>query len=257
MPSVDFEEMGRALLEDIKTLDEQLDSYQDPSTIGKRKVTGDLIEQRKGSWGPVAEKIVENLNGIDGDAERFGSFLGLQKALREAFGDAATKFIEATVEAAPKSETVEVSDDVKKAVAADRSEKYMQFKQLRTMLVDTFGKVDADDPAWTMPAVRRANVGKRGKRAINQMNWAIDGTELNPEETTYKDVAIAVGFEKAAQLTEALKAAGINTTKPGEGFDVTVNGKNLVATLKDGEEAQYPDPAGNDTEDDESEEDDS
>lgn len=229
MAEVDFNAMRVSLLEQIAELDEKMDSWQDSTTAGKRKIKNELVDERKDSWSKVVTALSEQLDNIEDPRQRYGSFLGFMRALEDKYAKAADAYVAELVESQPKTETVEVSDDVKKSTAEERSKLYSNFKKLRDLVIG-FGAIDEDDPDWVMPQTRRSNVGKRGKRALSLMTWAIDGTEVSEDDDNQRGVATLLGFEKSSDFTKALKDAGVNTTQPGDGFEVEIKGKVVSAT---------------------------
>lgn len=259
--AANFEEMRVAILEEIAEYDKVLDAAQDPGTAGKRKIGNELVDERKDSWSKVTTPLIQQLREIEDPRSRVGSYLGFIREMNAAFKDESDSFIQSLFDAQPKAETSSVDEAAVKEAATKRSEAYTNFKKLRDVVLAWDDDLTPEDIErdWKMPPVRRANVGKRGKRALSVATWTVDGTELDPNETTPKDVAVLLGFEKkdepggsvSGQLTAALKAAGINTTKPGAGtFEVEVNGHTVAVSFPEG--TPGPDDDSSD-EDDESE----
>lgn len=233
MPDINFVEMREALKEEISGYDQKLDSWQDPKTAGKRKITNELVLERKSSWTPVVDYIVTQLEEVDNEADKFGSYFGFLAGLKEKYEEAANKYVETLVDAQPKVEAIEVDIEEKKRVAMLRSEAYAKYKKLREVVMGfaTMLDIDENDPDWKMPEVRRANVGPRKPRALSFMDWAIDGQEVEEDDNNTKGVSGLLGFAKVGDFTQALRDAKVDTTKPGRGFEVEIKGKTITATL--------------------------
>ncbi len=241
----------------IADIDEKLDAGSEAA--GKRKVTNELVEQAKGEWGPVAKNIIEEMRKLT-DEERVGVLYGLNRELTSAFKEEAEKLVTARVEALPKTEDT-LTDEQKKALAAERSELANQIKLIVNM-AGTFGEFEEGNE-WPLPK-RRGAVGKRGKRALSFYDWSIDGVDVPDDQNSVKGVAEMLGFEKQAEFTKALKECMVgdkklDTTNPPERFSVEINGKTVTAVKGATEEdptAIATEPTVDEADDDEDEDED-
>lgn len=206
----------------IASLDENLDSVQDAESAGKRKVTNDLVDAQKDTWGPFVENAIEQLKEMDTEA-LVGVYNGILRALRAEFDATSTEYVTTRVEAQPKTEKPDVSEEQLKEWQAQRSTLYAQIKQIVELAK---GMLDED---WEMPAPRRGSRGKRGKRALSFYNWFIDGTAVTDDSNTPAGVAKLLGFDKAAEFTKVLKEAEIDTRKPPAEFEVEAKGHSVKA----------------------------
>ena len=96
------------------------------------------------------------------------------------------------------------------------------------------------DEDLEMPRVRRGSSGKRGPRNMSLFVYSIDGVEV--EDASIGQIAKENGYEKAAELTAALKATGFDTHKGTEFDNFTLpNGKILSGFKPDDDEEEEED----------------
>jgi hypothetical protein len=250
----DLKEMHSKLKEVIDDIDVKLDSLQDQEGATKRRITNDLVASAEAQWKPASEGIIAQISGLE-PAVLVGVYRGIVNALNSAFNATATEFVDKAAEEAPKTEpliTVEEATELSKT----RSELYQQIKMV-VSLAKTMDGIDLE-----MPKTRRGSKGKRGKRALNQMIWAINGEELNPQPKI-PELATALGFDKAKDLTAFLKSKGVNTTNPEGGkLEVTLEDERILTgyipnwTPPENSEGDESDEEDEDYDDDESGEDD-
>ena len=224
----------------IAAKDEQLDALN-PETGVRRQFLNDL-DADFGAYASekVTDTLIGQLTGFAEDDPRkaYGLYLAITSRLRKAFQKNVDAWVEAQVDALPKPEAVNVSDDEKAALSAKRSEYYAMAKQVFDIGSKLLPNSVTKD--WEMPKIRRGGSGKRGKRALYSYTWAIDGEGVPEDSDNPKGVAELLGFEKVGDFTKALreclvtdedgKRAKLNTTKPPREFEVTVSGKLVSAT---------------------------
>jgi hypothetical protein len=234
---------GRLINQTLE-IDAKVDAGSDTET--RKRVTSDLVENQQGIWEPSVNHLkmaLEKVRDEEGDRDKFvGIYLGIVRGLSSLFKNEVEAYVDTLVEQAPTPDDV-LSEEDKKALMEERKALVGQIRTIIEM-AKTFNEFDESNP-WYEPK-RRGAVGSRGKRALSFYNWTIDGQTLPEDEQSVAGVYPKVGFTKAADLTAALKAAGIDTTNPPREFSVTVNGKTVVATDTR--------PEGEEDDDDEAEE---
>lgn len=221
---------GRLINQTLE-IDEKVDAGSEAAT--KRAITGELVSSQEDVWSRAVEAIKTTLvkfrDGTDdepGDMNKFvGVYLGTVRGLSSLFKDQVEKYVETLVAEAPTPTDV-LSDEDKKKLMEERAELVKQIKTIIDM-AKTFNEFDESNP-WYPPR-RRGAVGSRGKRALSFYTWSIDGQTPAEDEDSPAGVSKLLGFEKAAEFTAALKAAGINTTEPPATFSIQINGKTVVA----------------------------
>ena len=216
----------KRLSEQTAVIDEQLDAGSEAAT--KRSFTTGLAEEYKPVWEQNATAIQNGLNGYmqEGDMEKFaGVYIGLLRTLTNNFSKKYTEFVDAKVAELPTPEENKLSDEERSALSKERAELAKQIKTIVEM-AKTFGEPGAAN--WELPKKRGAS-GPRGKRALYEYTWTIDGQELSEEDDNPRGVSEKLGFAKVSEFTQALKDAKINTTKPDDEFTVTINGKQITA----------------------------
>lgn len=214
----------------IDEIDVQLDSVGDQKAAGKRKITNDLVEEFKDVWEPTLAKLIEQLNSMEPN-KRAGVYNGFVRGLTKAFSDETSAFVDTLV---PAEVEGEASDSIAPEALANlqktRSELYAQIKAI----VDIAKQLDGTE--LEMPKRRYGGVGKRGKRALTQYKFTVDGVEVK----NLAEAAKNNGYEKSADLTKALREVKIDTTTPPKEFSFELpNGKtlNAVDTRSDEERA--------------------
>lgn len=223
-----FIDIYYTLMETLKEIDTQLDAAGDQKAAGKRKITNDLIDEYKDVWEPVVAKLSEQLNSFE-PSKRAGVYNGFVRALTKAFGEETSAFVE-TLVPAETEQTETVSPEVLASLQKTRSELYAQVKAI----VNIAKQLDGTE--LEMPARRYGGVGKRGKRALSNYKFTVDGAEVK----NLSEAAKNNGYEKSADLTKALRDAKVDTTNPPKEFSFTLpNGKtlNAVDTRTDDERA--------------------
>jgi len=218
------------LTEQVATIDEQLDAGSEAAGI--RKLTNTLVEANKAEWGAVVPSLAEELRNME-PAERAGNFYGFIREVSKLFKEEVDNWLKAEVENQPKSDTPEVSEAEKKSLSEARTALVKQIKMIVEMAT-LFNEIDPAKP-WAIPA-RRGATGKRGKRALSLFTWQVDGVQMPSTEDSVKGVSQKLGFEKQAEFTKALIAAGIKTATPEDEFEVIINGHTVTAQREDDED---------------------
>jgi len=225
----------KRLMNQTSTIDEKLDAGSEAAT--KRSYTTGLAEQYKPEWEQNATAIQNGLSGLadSGEMERFaGIYIGLLRTLTNNFGKRYSEFVDAQVAAMPTPEENKLSDEERGTLSKERTELAKQIKTIVEM-AKTFGEPDAAN--WELPKKRGAT-GPRGKRALYEYAWTVDGQEMPEDDDNPKGVSELLGFAKVSEFTQALKDAGINTTKPDPEFTVEIKGKQVAAAREASEEVE-------------------
>lgn len=219
---MDLQVLHDDLHKKIQEIDEQLDSQVNQKTAGKRSIVNGLIENSKETWAPVAEQLVAQLKTAPTDVQ-IGIYYGLLRQLNEEFSKPLAEAVDEKVKDIPETPATTLDEDTVKQLSGARSEIYAKIKQLVDMN-DTFG----GGANMYMPKRRTGGRGKRGPRALSLFTWEIEGTEFDK----LKDVAeVYDQYEKAADITAAMREAGIDTKNPPDRIEFTLpDGKILVGT---------------------------
>ena len=212
----DLKEIYTQLKAEIDVIDEQLDSQGDAKTAGKRTITNQLIEKSKDSWTPVVDTYVSTLTEAPQDV-RIGVFYGIVRGLTNKLQELINKDLDELLKDIPES-VPQITPEQAKEISEVRSKLYAQIKSV-IGIAEQFG----DSEGMEMPKKRTGSRGKRGKRALSYFTWFIGEKEFAKLADI---VEIYPQYEKVADLTKAMREAGLNLTNP-EG--------NLEFTLPDGE----------------------
>lgn len=224
--AMDLKEKFDELQVTLDDIDEKLDSRDGGATTIRTAIVKDLVASTEANWSVVLNQLVEHLSGDDvTDEARIGFYYGLMRGLDKKYGKDAKKSIDTAVEHAPKVEPL-ISEEEVEPLMEKRKKVYAMIKSIRDM-AELFG----DDDLEEMPAPRRrggAPKGKRGKRALSYFTWEIEGTDY----ADLKEVIVAVPvYDRVADLTAAMRAAKIDTTKPGDRIEFELpDGRFLIGT---------------------------
>lgn len=213
----------------VVEIDEQLDSLQDSESLGKRKVSNQLVEAAKEDWEDFLAGMISQMDQLDAD-RRAGVYFALTRGLKEQYEKPITELVAEKVESQPKVEPL-ISQEEAEELSKVRSNFYKQAKSARELAV-SMGEITEDDDSelWKMPKTRRGSIGPRGKRALTLYEWFFNGEAVEDVDTV-KDVAVYLGFSKSAEFTQALRDAKIDTRNPPEEFSWTApNGVVVTAT---------------------------
>ena len=234
----------KKLMFQINEIDDVLDAQADIATGGKRKFTSELVTNTESSWKPVVDSLSKDLTGMESE-KRAGSFYGLLRALQDEFKEEIDEWIEQQLATRPKDENPKIEEEKKKELQNARADLAKQVKTIVEMAY-TFGEAHGNqndesfDTQWPPPKTRRGSVGARGKRALTLFTSAINGEDVDEDNDSVKGVSSLLGFERSADFTKALRDAGIDTTNPGDGFTIEVNGKTVVGKRLTDEDLTEP-----------------
>jgi hypothetical protein len=243
--AMDLKEKFDELQETLDVIDEKLDSRDGGTGTIRTAILKGMIAETEENWSKILNQLVEHLSGAP-DRARIGFYYGLVRGLDKQFGKEAKKSIDAEVEQAPKMEPLITEEEVE-PLMEQRKKVYAMIKSLREM-AELFG----DDDLENMPAPRRrggAPKGKRGPRALSFFTWEIEGTDYE----SLKDVIAAVPiYDRVADLTAAMRAAKIDTSKPGDEIKFELpDGRILIGTKSpDAPAVVEDDPDSSDDDDD-------
>lgn len=216
----------------IEEIDEQLDSLQDSESLGKRKVSNQLIEAAKEDWENFLQGMIAQMDQLEPE-RRAGVYFALTRGLKEQYDKPVTDLVTEKVESQPKVEPL-ISQEEAENLSKVRSNFYKQAKNTRELALQ-IGEATEDDERWKMPRTRRGAIGPRGKRALSLYEWYFNGEAVEDVDTV-KDVAKYLGFEKAADFTQALRDSGIDTRNPADEFTWTSPSGVVVTATKVDEE---------------------
>ena len=225
----------KRLMNQTAVIDEKIDAGSEAAT--KRTFTTNLMNEYKPDWEQNATAIQNGLNALaeSGDMEKFaGIYIGLFRTLQGNFSKKYNEFVDAKIAELPVPEESTISAEEKAALSKERSELTKQLKTIVEM-AKTFNEPGVEN--WTLPAPKRAS-GPRGKRALYEYTWTIDGQEMPEDDDNPKGVSEKLGFEKVSEFTQALRDAKINTTKPDPEFTVEIKGSTIVASRVEAEEEE-------------------
>jgi len=232
-------------METVLDIDKKLDSLTDPETAGKRKVSNDLIEASKSEWEGFLSGSIEQMENMDQEVQ-IGVYLALTRGLKEKFDNLSSEFIAKQVAEMPPVEPL-ISEEEAEALRKTRSALYQQVKSVRELAIQV-GEATEEDETWKMPKMRRGAHGKRGKRALSLYDWFFNGEEIDGVNTV-KDVSARLGYAKAADFTQALRDAGVDTRNPPDQFEFNHPSGTIVTAVKE--------DTGEDDEDEDEDEEDS
>jgi hypothetical protein len=217
----DLKEIHSELMAAIADIDIKLDSLGDAKSAGKRKLVSDRVDSTETVWSPVADRLIEQITAMDPD-QIVGVFNGIVRKLNGTFAEQVSSYVETLVESQPASEPL-ITQDEAKELSSVRSTLYAKAKSV-VDLASQFG-----DETLEMPKKRTGARGKRGPRAISFFTWEINGESVAEELDNLPAIAKKYGFEKGAELTKAMREAGLDLRNPGERLEFTLpNGDVLV-----------------------------
>lgn len=223
-------DLFREQVAQIVKIDNVFDSLEDSATAGKRKVTNELIAGVAEGVKPVADDMIAKIKAIP-EEQRYAVYLGFTRALAKEFDKDADAFVTARIPApTEQTDKPNVSDEQKKTLAESRKSLLERARVLGAMAVDLGEMTEAE--LEDMLPKRRNLSGPRGKRAISNYDLYVGETKYE----TMAEVAKANGYEKAAELTKAIRETGgeVKDGKP-EGINLTNPPKEFSFTLKNGQ----------------------
>lgn len=231
------------MFDEVKNIDEKLDSLTDGKAAGKRQKIDEMINATKDAHEGVVNDFVKQLENVDIEV-LIGIYFGVTRGLDKNFREKVNAGLEEIVSKLPDASPL-ISIDEVPAYQKARSVLYQQIKAL----IEVAGSVgDPHSDKMVMPKKRTGSKGKRGKRALSFFTWFIEDAE-------YSKLAQIVelypqSWTKVAELTAAMREAKIDTKTPGDKIEFTLpDGKTLV-----GLNANVSDDEASDDEDDDDEE---
>lgn len=226
-----------------------IDAVLDAGTesAGKGKITNSLVEAAKAEWTPALQNATEAFEKLSAEADDetvVGTYFGLVRGLQKLLKERADAVVQRIYDAQPQTEDT-ASDAEKQRLAAERSELMKNIKPIIEM-GKMFNLVTEEYP-WELPK-RRGAVGKRGKRALTDYDWTVNGETYS----SVKDVAEALNVGRG-EFTKALREApnDINTKEPPSEFSASVFNTTVSAKRRAVDEvAEAAEPSVSESDDD-------
>ena len=211
----------------VEEIDTKLDSLSGGKTAGKRKIVNDLVEKHSSVHNQAVNDTIAFIEQQDAEIQA-AVVNAFQTALRKNFDKEVNAYIEGLVDSQPVQEPL-VSEEEAAVLSGQRSELYQQIKSIAAV-AESIG--EGDD--FELPKMRRGSTGKRGPRNLSLFTFWIDGEEV---DMTIGQIAKENGYDKASELTKALRANGFDT-KDGDSFAdfFLPNGKVLTGERDDSED---------------------
>lgn len=202
----DLREIYDNMMAAIDEIDVQLDSLSGGKTAGKRKIVNELMEKHNNVWASPTEEIVNFIKSQDPEVQ-VAVVNALSSELRKNFEKETTAYVEGIVDSLPKQEAL-ISQEESQVISKQRSDLYQKVKSIVELATAT------GEGEWEMPRMRRGSVGERGPRNLSLFVFSVDGEEV---DMTIGQIAKANGYDKASELTKALRTP--NEETGWEGFD--------------------------------------
>jgi len=223
---MELNDMYDQLVEVINEIDVKLDSLSGGKGATKTKVLNGLVTAHADKWEGAVNDMIAQLETLD-EASQAAVYTGFVNKLRKTFDKSVNSYVEGLVDSQPVQEAL-ITPEEAEVLSKKRSEVYQKVKSV-VELADTFGE------SFEMPKIRRGSSGKRGPRNLSLFTFFVDGVEQ--EEASIGEIAKANGYDKAAELTDALRKSGFDT-KDGDAFDnfTMPNGKTLMGYRDDAED---------------------
>jgi hypothetical protein len=238
-------ELFESLVEQIFNIDEVLNTEEDAKASGRRKIVNDLVSDQETVVTPVASSLIEKMEGVPTDALP-GIYLGLIRKLEKHFAKRVTEMVDKLVpsptEAAEPKE--EISDEHRTALLESRKDLLEKARVIGDLAVKT-DELSEEDYEAKLPK-RRNVAGKRGKRAISWFTLSVGDTNYD----SIAEVAKANGYEKAAELTKAIRDSGTNLTHPPKSFSFQMKNGNVLEAVDTRTEDEREDDEEDSTEED-------
>ncbi len=228
---MEIRELYNSLSEVLDELDSALDSLSDSTSVGKRKLTNELIEKHESSWSEAVSKTVTFVKAQPIEVQT-AVVQAFYQNLRKNFDKEINGYLEGLVEAQPVQKPL-ISEDQVEEYSTKRKEVYKKIKAI-VELGESVG-----EEGMEMPRQRKGSTGKRGPRNLSLFVFWIDDEEV---DMTIGQIAKENGYEKAADLTKALRESGFDT-KEGSSFAnfELPNGKILSGERDDSDEEEEED----------------
>jgi hypothetical protein len=220
-------ELVNDLVGKINEIDEVLNTEEDAKASSRRRIVSDLIAAQAPKIQPNLDSLIKTMEGVT-DEDLPGIFLGFIRGLEKAFGKKVSTLVDAQIpeidpEAVKKDE---VPEDQKNQLLLTRKDLLDKARVIGDLAV-TMEEITPEDLEALLPK-RRNVAGKRGKRAISWYTLSVGEKTFD----NMSEVAKAFGYEKAADLTKAIRETPVGET--GKGIDLTNPPKSFSFTLKDG-----------------------
>lgn len=222
----DLAEIHAQLMETVDEIDTKLDSLTGGKTAGKRKIVNDLMEKHSAKWSQAVNDTVAFVQQQDPEVQA-AVVSAFMSELRKNFDKGVSNYIEALVDSQPVQEPL-ITEEEAAVLSTQRSELYQKIKAI-VQLAET-----VDEGPFDMPKMRRGSTGKRGPRNLSLFTFWIDGDEV---DMTIGQIAKENGYDKASELTKALRESGFDT-RDGDSFEdfELPNGKLLSGQRDDSED---------------------
>lgn len=218
---MEFRAVYDQMMEAIADIDTQVDSLTGGKSAGKRKVTSDLVVANQELCDNATTMIVGQLTDEKySDEQRVALYSAIVSGLKAKFEESTSAYVSAIVDTQPEQLPL-VTPEEAAVLSTQRSALYQKVKSI----VDIQQSLGGEE--WDMPKMKRGSSGKRGPRNLSLFTWSLDGEEI---DETIGNIAKANGYDKASELTKALREGA---TVPAE-FD-TREGDTLTSfTLPNG-----------------------
>jgi hypothetical protein len=209
--------MWDALINQIRALDEQLDSALGGKSAGRRAIINALVKDNSKDIaefiGDIRTQIFDNVDFSDDQKVAF--YFGLVSGLKDAFDEKANAILEPKVKEVP--DTPPIPAEELESIVKTRNDSLSSAKNVRELLT-MFG---VDVTEYVVPR-RRGGGGKRGVRAISKFTWSLDGERMPADKDSLTAISKELGMEKSKILRDLMREAGINLTEPVDPIEFTV-----------------------------------
>lgn len=224
---MDIKELHGQFMEAIAEIDVNLDSLTDSKASGKRKVTAELIEKHEGTFEDALEQT-SNYIAEQSEEVQAAIVSAFNRMLSRTFGKSTDAYVSALVDSQPVQEPL-ISAEEAEVQSKQRSELYQKVKSI-VQLAESVGEGPLE-----MPRQRRGSSGKRGPRNLSLFTFSINGEEV---DETIGNIAKQNGYEKASELTAALRDAGFDVTNGDQFDDLTLPNGKVLSGFRDDEEEE-------------------
>lgn len=230
------------LVEQIGKIDEVLNTEDDAKASSRRKILNELVAQSADRVKPNLDSLVNNLSQLS-DEDLPGIFYGFVRGLEKAFGKKASEIVDKMIpEPDPNAEKApEIPEDQKNSLLITRKDLLEKARVIGDLAVKTDELSEADYEA-KLPK-RRNVTGKRGKRAISFYTLSVGDKSFD----SLGEVAKEFGYDKASDLTKAIRESGTNLTKPPKSFSYTLKDGSVLEAVDTRTEDEREDDESDDS----------
>jgi len=229
--SLELTEIHADMLAAINEIDVKLDSLSGGKSAGRRKVTADLMEKYEATWQTGVNDVVTYISSQSPEVQA-AVYSAFTSELRKKFDKPVSAYLEGIVDSQPKQEAL-ISEDEVEVYSKKRSELYQKIKTVVELAATV------SDEELEMPRIRRGTSGKRGPRNLSLFTFFIDDVEV---DLTIGQIAKENGYDKASDLTKALRNEGFDTREGSEFGPITLpNGKTLKGIRDDEDDVEDDD----------------